>query len=160
MALKGNQSYVSLKLSNELHKYIGVTIINFDILKKKYYDDPKRFYKFLTSDIQKLRGKLELYSIKNNEDLDLESQSIIKAELMINIDNIVTLQRFLQLIDDDTEQDILKQLIREYFALKKSFFKTLRKYEELTLDDERKQKKEDLKKEDLKKEDLKKEDLK
>ena len=74
--------------------------------------------------------QLELYSIENNENLDLESQSIIKAELMITIDNIVILQRFLQLIDDDTEQDILKQLIREYFALKKSFFKTLRKSDE------------------------------
>ena len=74
--------------------------------------------------------QLELYSIENNENLDLESQSIIKAELMITIDNIVILQRFLQLIDDDTIQDIWKQLIQEYFALKKSFFKTLRKYEE------------------------------
>ena len=74
--------------------------------------------------------QLELYSIENNENLDLESQSIIKAELMITIDNIVILQRFLQLIDDDTEQDILKQLIRKYFALKKSFFKTLRKSDE------------------------------
>ncbi len=50
--------------------------------------------------------QLELYSIENNENLDLESQSIIKAELMITIDNIVILQRFLQLIDDDTIQDI------------------------------------------------------
>ena len=106
MALRGNQSHVSLKLSNELHKYIGVTRINFDILNKKYDDDPKRFYKFLTFDIKKLRGKLELYSIKNNEDLDLESQLIIKTELFITVDNIVTQQRFLQLIDDDTIQDI------------------------------------------------------
>ena len=39
--------------------------------------------------------QLELYSIENNEDLGLESQSIIKAELMITMDNIVILQRFL-----------------------------------------------------------------